>query len=117
MSRLFIIGNAFDFMHGFPTKYSYFKDYVYSKFDRGKIDFNEGCPPLPHSIIGNHGVEYDISEVSCFLAYMIEKTGVAGDDWCNFEESLKYFDLQEAYEKENPYTYSNYIVTIHSKSY
>ena len=96
MPKLFIIGNGFDLAHGFKTKYKDFKDWI-----EKQIPVSEPIGVLPPDVIfGNHGEkESDYIKGLNLLKELFDSNPFIGDEWCDFEDSLAYLNLESKYSE------------------
>lgn len=87
MGSLFIAGKGFDIAHGTPTRYSDFRSFIINHYPealefRDATVFLEDCKDI---------------EINEFAAEILLSTmdKMAGENWCNFEESLAYINFND----------------------
>ncbi len=84
VTKLFVIGNGFDcYLHGFPTKYNDFKQYLEKKYPNCEIDFDGILLPTQ---MPDGELRYDEDELVGSIIRMLDFT--AGKDWCELEGCL-----------------------------
>jgi hypothetical protein len=111
IQKLFIIGNGFDLAHGYRTKYCDFHEWLENRIleinpkieldQNNHIEINE-YPELPEVSMGHHGEDIiDINQSTYFLMWLLINNQFIGKDWCDFEESLYYIDLETAMDNND----------------
>ena len=107
MTKLFIIGNGFDTAHDLPTRYSYFRNYMYKNYAENQKYFY-----LPDPGYDNHGnMVVDYCETGKYLFHILDISCVNAGDmlWKDFENDLgklkynaafEYSDFNKVYDKE-----------------
>ena len=81
--KLFIVGNGFDLLHGLPTAYSDFRQYLITKYP-GADEYDE---LIPESIMMPDGkVRYEIDQVAGYISRIIDECD--GENWRNLESFL-----------------------------
>lgn len=83
MSKLFVIGNGFDcYLHGLPTKYKDFRDYLIKKHDITRKIFSvpDGYHDKDCELI------YDEKECAAYIVHVLDS--VSDENWGNLEAYL-----------------------------
>ena len=109
--KLFIIGNGFDRIHGLPTAYYHFRQYLLDNYEKCDYLLNDVTTFDP-----KNGEKIDLNAVASNLLYLLDEMEDYDCDndiyWGDFEEDLGKFNYNEIFHFESSedekYMYRDY---------